>query len=396
MEIVNILPELCAAVEAEREELVAIASEIWHHPELAFEERRASKLLAEKLRAAGFEVEFPYAGLDTAFRAAYTEGAGGATFALAAEYDALAGIGHACGHNLIGTASVAAAIATKKYMQKHHVDGTVVVLGTPGEEGGGGKVLMLRNTDCLKGVDAVMMSHASGSPCRVDGGSTAIRRYEVIFRGRASHAAASPEKGLNALDAQILLFNAIGLYRQQMDRRALVHGIIVEGGDAANVIPDHTLSRFYLRATEEAVVDQVYERFAKMVEGAALMTGTTCEMKEISIPYKARRPNRVLNELYMAAAEAAGMPVSSEIPGGRGSSDFGNFSQVVPGAHTTFGINPEPTEIPGHSEALKACANTPYGYEQMLKAGVALAACALKVLSEPELRAAIRADFEKR
>ncbi len=162
MDIKAILPELRATIETQRNELIETAKTIWANPEIAFKEVKASALLVGLLKKYGFKVECPYAGMDTAFRAEFTRGQGGATFALAAEYDALVGIGHACGHNTSGVASVAAALAAKTYMEKHDIPGTVVVLGTPGEEGGGGKVLMLKNADCLKGVDAVMMAHAIG------------------------------------------------------------------------------------------------------------------------------------------------------------------------------------------------------------------------------------------
>ena len=391
-----ILPELRADIETERKQLIETGKTIWKNPEIAFTEFKASKLLTDLLKKYGFAVEYPYAGMETAFRAEYTRGNGGATVALAAEYDALPGIGHACGHNLIGTASVAAAFAAKTYMDKHGIDGRIVVLGTPGEEGGGGKVLMLRNADCLKGVDAVMMSHAGADATRKDCGSSGIHRYEIVFHGKASHAAGSPEKGINALDAQILLFNAIGLYRQQMNRNALIHGVILEGGEAANVIPDHTRSRVYIRSTREKLIDEVYDRFSKMVEGAALMTGCTGEIKNYSIPYKGRKPNRVLNDLFMAAARELDMNVTDELPSGRGSSDFGDFSHAAPGAHPYFSISgPDRPDAPGHSEIMKSYANSEYGYNNMLKAGAALAACALTILADAELRAAVRADFDK-
>jgi len=397
MDMKAILPELTATIETERRTLIETAKTIWNNPELAFKEFKASELLVGLLRKYGFKVEYPYAGMETAFRAEYTRGNGGATFALAAEYDALAGIGHACGHNTSGVASVAAALAAKAYMDKHGIDGTILVLGTPGEEGGGGKVLMLRNSDCLKNVDAVMMGHAIGNQTKVDAGCTGIRRYEVIFHGRASHAAGSPEKGINALDAQVLLFNAVGLYRQQMNREALIHGVILDGGEAANVIPDYTRSRFYIRSRKEELIDEVYDRFAKMVEGAGLMTGATGEIKDFSIPYKGRKPNRVLNDLFMEAARILDMNTTDELPSARGSSDFGDFSHAAPGAHPYFSIcAPGLPSAPGHSELMKSYANSEYGYNNMLKAGAALAMCALQVLADAEVRAAVRADFEKR
>ena len=397
MDVKAILPELRATIETQHDELVETAKTIWANPETAFKEVKASRLLVGLLKKYGFEVEYPYAGMDTAFRAEFTHGQGGATFALAAEYDALVGIGHACGHNTSGVASVAAALAAKTCMEKHNVPGTLVVLGTPGEEGGGGKVLMLKNADCLKNVDAVMMSHAIGGQTKRDAGCTGIRRFDVVFHGRASHAAGSPEKGINALDAQVLLFNAIGLYRQQMDRDALIHGVILEGGEAANVIPDHTLSRIYIRSHREEILDKVYDRFAKMVEGAALMTGATFEIKQYSIPYKGRKPNSLLNELFIAGARELDMNVTDELPSARGSSDFGDFSHAAPGAHPYFSIcAPGLPAAPGHSELMKKYANSDYGYSSMLNAGAVLAMCALKVFEDKDFRAAVRAEFEGR
>ncbi len=395
MDVKATLNELSALLETEKQPIIAASKTIWANPELAFAEYKASGLLVELLKKFGFKVEYPYAGMETAFRAEYERGKGGATFALAAEYDALAGIGHACGHNLIGAASVAAAYAAKAYMDKHDITGRIVVLGTPGEEGGGGKVRMLKNADCLKGVDAVMMSHAASSTTRGDSGSSGIRRYEVVFHGRASHAAGSPEKGINALDAQILLFNAIGLYRQQMNRDASIHGIILEGGEAANVIPDRTRSRVYLRSKQEKIIDEMYDRFAKMVEGAALMTGCTSEINQYSIPYKARKPNKILSGLFLDAARAMGtMNPTDELLAGRGSTDFGDFSHAAPGAHTAFAIAPPGTTVTGHSEEKKKHSNTDFAYARMIDTGAILAYCALKVLTDAELRKAIRAEFE--
>ena len=396
MNMQDMLPELAATIETERRPLVETAQTIWKNPELAFKEFTASKLLVELLKKYGFQIECPYAGMETAFRAEYTRGRGGATFALAAEYDALPGIGHACGHNASGTASVAAAYAAKTYMDKHGIDGTIVVLGTPAEENGGGKVLMLRNSDCLKGVDAVMMAHASGGPTKRDAGCTGIRTFEVVFRGRASHAAGSPEKGINALDAQVLLFSAIGLYRQQMNREALIHGVILEGGEAANIIPDRTHSRVYIRSKQEKLIAEVYDRFAKMVEGAALMTGCTSEINEYSIPYKSRKPNSVLNRIFMERARAMGtLNASDSTTEGRGSSDFGDFAHAAPGSHTHFAIAVPGTSVPGHSEVKRELSNTDYAYDRMLDVGAVLAGCALEIVTDAELRAEVRREFER-
>ena len=395
MDVKATLNELSATIATEKTPLVETSRTIWSNPEIAFTEHKASQLLVDLLRKYGFTVEYPYAKMDTAFRAVYTHGAGGATFALAAEYDALVGLGHACGHNLSGTASVAAAYAAKTYLEKHGIAGRIVVLGTPAEEKGGGKVHMLRNSDCLKDVDAVMMAHASGGKTKRDAGCTGIRGFEITYRGLAAHAAGSPEKGINALDAQVLLFDAIGLYRQQLHPEAIIHGIITEGGEAANIIPDRTRCRIGIRSKRVELIDKVYDRFAKMVEGAALMTGCSFEIDEYAVPYQPRKPNKVLNDLFMAAARRLDMNTTDELPSGRGASDFGDFSQVAPGAHPYFGIAaPGQPDAPGHSELMKRYSNGEYGYDSMLKAGAALAYCALNVLTDAELRAAVRREFE--
>ena len=179
-----------------------------------------------------------------------------------------------------------------------------------------------------------------------------------------------------------------------MDRRALIHGVLLEGGAAANVIPDRTRSRVSIRSKKPALIDRVHERFGKMVEGAALMTGCTGDIDEYAVPYQPRKPNRVLNDLYMEAARQLDMNVSDELPAGRGASDFGDFSQIVPGAHPYFGIaEPGQPTAPGHSELMKTYSNSRYGYENMLKAGTALACCALTVLADEGTRAAIRREF---
>ncbi len=182
-----------------------------------------------------------------------------------------------------------------------------------------------------------------------------------------------------------------------MNRDALIHGVILEGGEAANVIPDRTRCRFYIRSIKEELIDEVYDRFAKMVEGAALMTGCTSEINQYSIPYKGRKPNSFLNELFIAGAKELDMNVTDELPHGRGSSDFGDFSHAAPGAHPYFSIcEPGLPAAPGHSELMKKYANSDYGYNAMLNAGAVLAMCALRILEDPEFRAAVRAEFEKK
>ncbi|MBP5182325.1 MAG: amidohydrolase, partial [Lentisphaeria bacterium] len=227
-----------------------LSSSIWSNPELAYKEYFACKKQLETLALLAFPPPVnPYCGLETAYRAEFENGEGGPVFGICAEYDALPGLGHGCGHNLICTAALAAFYAMRERMKKENIAGKVVLFGTPAEESYGGKVKMLAK-NCLDKVDAVVMVHPSAR-CIMDAGSTAICRYDVTFHGKASHAAAAPELGLNALDAVLLLFNAVNAFRQQMPDCCRIHGIVKEGGEAPNIIPDRASCRFFLRSLDQ-------------------------------------------------------------------------------------------------------------------------------------------------
>ncbi len=365
-----------------------LSSDIWSRPELGLQEHYACQRQVELLREFGFEVESPFAGLDTAFRARW--GSGGPVFAFASEYDALPKIDHGCGHNLIATAALLAARLTQQILQESGLPGQVFVLGTPGEESMGGKVLMLRE-DCLAGVDAVMMVHPNWRSCR-DTGSTAINRVNVEYFGKAAHAAGSPEQGINALDAVIMLFNSVSFWRQQLPESSRIHGIIEHGGVRPNIIPDYASCYFFLRSPENEVLEQMNLRFADMIEAAAKMSGCSYKSSPGAQPYKARKPNLPMNEHYAAAMQALGMKLT-ETKSGRGSSDFGDFSQLRPGIHPYFSI--ADSEIPGHSEQFCAAANSELGFKNMLAAALSMADVAYTYLTEPQFRQEVQADFEK-
>ncbi len=372
--------ELGDHIRAHQAEYCELAENIWEKPEVAYQEKFACDAQVELLKKQGFEVTAPYAGVDTAYRASFGEGH--PAFCIAAEYDALPDLGHGCGHNLIAAAAVAAGSAVKSLLEKYRLPGKIVVLGTPAEESGGGKVKMLEQ-HCLDDIDAVMMVHPSWRSTP-DMGSTAIRRFDVEFFGKSAHAASSPELGLNALDGTILLFTGVNAWRQQLPETARLHGVVKAGGVMPNIIPDYSLCRFYLRSTSDEVLDRIEERFRDMVKGAALMTGTRAEIKPYSTPYRARKPNPELNRLYLKFAEAAGLNPVTPIRPGRGSSDFGDFSHKRPGAHCYFGIAHE--EIPGHSVAFREAAGSEYGQTQMIKGAVALAQVGFAYLTDAEIR----------
>jgi amidohydrolase len=378
-----------AGVDAREDELVRIADQIHAHPELSFQEFEAVALLTEALEKDGFDVQRGVAGLETAFVATLHGRDGGPTVAFLAEYDALPGLGHACGHNLIAAAALGAGLAMKAVLPQ--LPGRVQVIGTPAEEGGGGKVLMV-DAGVFDGVDAAMMVHPAA---RNLVGRRALSCYhiDVEFFGKPAHAASSPDTGVNALDAVILTFNGIGALRQHVRDDARIHGIITHGGDAPNIVPAYAAASILVRAADTPYATEVLEKVRACAEGAALATGTRLEITQASPRYDARWPNPRLVALAKANLEALGLEV--EIAGERermGSSDIGNVSQVVPAIHPYVAIAPE--EVGGHTPEFREAAASPRGHAAMLNAARMLAMTAVDLLAEPGNLVEARRAFE--
>lgn len=377
-------------IAAESPALWKLTQELWKRPETGYEEHFAVAAVKKFLSARGFEVTNPYCGLDTAFRA--EAGSGTPVFAVAAEYDALKGLGHGCGHNLICGAALAAFCALAQYLKTRSVNGKVVLLGTPAEETDGGKVKMLAR-GCLHGVDAAMMVHPS-TQTQADPASLALFSYRVAFHGKAAHAGGDPEDGVNALDAVMLLFAGVNAYRQQLPEDARIHGIVISGGDAPNIIPDYAACTFYLRAATMKWIKKIEHRFKDIVRGASLMTGATAEIAPLYQPDYPRKPNAALNREYIAAAKRAGLaPVEVKSPG-RGSSDFGNFSQTVPGIHPYFAISDH--AVLSHSVEFREAAGAPLGFDNAMKAATAMAETVLRFLADASFRAEVQREFRKK
>lgn len=387
--------KIIAAIDPHRDALQKLAQDLWDNPEIAWQEKFAVESAGKFLKNAGFDVITGCYGTETAFRAEYANPGDGPVFAIAAEYDALPEIGHGCGHNLICVAGIAAFLAVAALLKETGTPGKAVLLGTPAEEGAGGKVKMLAN-GCLEGIDAVMMAHP-GKKYYTDSGSTANAGWEVTFHGKAAHAASSPDKGINALDAVNLLFAAVGAYRQQMPSCALIHGFINNGGAAANIIPDLTKCRFYLRTSEESFMPELERRFRNMVRGAELMTECTAEIAPFRAAYRSRRPNTPLNEEFASVIENMGYEVVRPQFPGKGSSDFGDFSQTIPGIHPSFAIVEDgECELPGHSILFREAARSRFGFEQSMNAAAAMAKTAWRFITDEAFRAEVQADFKKR
>ncbi len=384
--------DVAAAAERLAPELDALSRRIHAHPELGFMEVQAAAWLAEYLEAHGYAVEREAGGVVTAFRA--TLGANtGPTVALMAEYDALPGIGHGCGHNLIATAAAGAGAILAEVLG-HSVPGRVQVIGTPAEEGGGGKVALL-DAGVFRGVDAALMVHPM-SRTRIYEDLLARSKLTVEFFGHPAHAAAYPDEGVNALDAMVLHLQGISAMRQQLRPEARVHGIITHGGDAPNITPEHTAAVFYVRALDRQYLREVVRRFEACAQGAARMTGTRVSVTPEAFVYEPQRPNRALSERFRAYLRAIG--VEEDPPPPRpplASSDVGNVSQALPTIHPWIGIlEAGQDDVPIHTREFRDAAATEHAHQRMRAAACALALTALDVLIDPACLAAAREEFQ--
>jgi len=381
---------VCEAVERMRLDLVRISREIHARPELAFEERFASALLVQTLRDAGLEVTTGAYGLPTAFAAEF--GApGGPCVAVLAEYDALPEIGHACGHNLIATAAIGAGIALAALGPR--LPGRVRVLGTPAEEHGCGKELMARE-GAFAGVDAAMMIHPSSinlvnMPC------VCMAEVDVVYRGQSAHAAAMPERGINALDALVLAYQGIAALRQHIRTTERIHGIFTDGGQAPNVVPERAAGRFYVRAATRPELEALKPRVEGCFRAGAAATGAELELSWGAADYLEIRYNEPLASAFRTNAEQLGrefFPYEKLPPGLQGSTDMGNVSQRVPSIHPMLAAAPPHCTI--HNPEFTKWAGSEMGDAAAIDGAKALAMTALDYLADPELRERTRALFE--
>ena len=379
-----------AEVDARRDALVGMADTLHANPEIAFEEFKSAALLSGALAEEGFDVQRGVAGLETAFVATARGQGGRPRVAFLAEYDALPGLGHACGHNLIGTAAVGAGIAVKTILPA--LEGTVQVIGTPGEEGGGGKAIMVE-AGVFSGVDAAMMVHPSTQNMTRRRSLTSFK-VSIEFFGKAAHAAAIPDEGINALEAMILTYNGINALRQHLRDDARIHGVITHGGEAPNIVPDYAAARFYVRATDTPYCAEVLDKVRACAEGAAQATGARLEFGEYAPRYDAMMPNPRLADLVEANMAVLGLEIKIPEPDERmGSSDMGNVSQVVPALHPYVAIAPE--GVGGHTVEFREAAASAAGHEGLIKAAKVMAMTAVDLLVVPAYMAEARQVHEE-
>lgn len=377
-------------IDGIRNEMTAMADDIFDHPEIGLEEFHAQKVLTDWLEKEGFAVERGVAGVETAFKAVYRHGEGGPNIGLLCEYDALPGIGHACGHHMQGPSILAAAKAMKDAeIRKPY---TITVYGTPAEESVSGKIRMIQNGCTFEELDVALMMHG-GPATQVDVKSLANSKYKVIFHGVSAHAAIKPEKGRSALDALILAFQGIEFLREHVNSDVKIHYTVVNcGGTPANVVPAYAEASVYVRSYNRAYLDTVCRRFEKVLKGAAMMTETEVEIiEEKKVDNKI--PVLTLNDLVMKQAEEIRAPQIAPAREKTGSTDFGNVMRRVPGTCARIAF-----VAPGaaaHSQEYIEAGKTEAAHDAVIYGAKILAGTALELIEDPELLKQAKEEFRK-
>jgi amidohydrolase len=387
MAAIDVHPAIHDATRASADDLLTSSRAIHALAEIGFEEVESSRLLSDVIERHGFQMERGVSGMPTAFVA--RRGRSGPHVAFLCEYDALRGLGHACGHNLIATSSAGAGIALAKSLDDRGVEARVTIVGTPAEEGGGGKIPLCADglfDDC----DAVLIFHPSDRTASMQY-ALACTHWGWTFRGKAAHAAGHPDQGINALDAFVHAYNGISLWRQQLRDDARVHGFIIEGGTAPNIIPELTRGEYLTRARDGESLRGMNVRFRAIFEAAARATGCELQLDERET-YLDLRSNAVLAERTSVHLAAVGLKEDVVVPWARtGSTDVGDVSYAAPTLHPEFAIADE--GIGPHTHAFREAALSPRAEEAMLQAAEVLARVGADVILDADLRGRVRDAF---
>ncbi len=373
------------------EELISASHAIHANPELAFKEFFACETLTNALEHHDIKTEKAVYSLETSFEAKLNTDSAGPTVAILAEYDALPGIGHACGHNIIATSALGAALGLHAVAQE--LQGGVRLIGTPAEEKGGGKELMARN-GAFEGIDAAMMIHPAGTnlasmPC------ICVAEVEVIYHGKSSHASAMPHKGINALDGLLLAYQAISNLRQHIRSTERIHGIITEGGSAPNIVPDRSAGQFYVRAADDKELAQLKPRVQSCFEAGAKGSGCEVEVNWANVDYLDLNTNWPLAELFQEHAESLGrefIPYEEAVKFGAGSTDMGNVSHRLPSIHPMLAVAPPNVVI--HNPEFAKWAASEKGDAAVIDGAKALALTAADFLLSTELQDCAKTAYE--
>jgi len=388
LDIENLKASVIGTIDAHRHLLSELSLKIHSNPELGFQEVKAAAWLTQYLEENGFSIERGICELPTAFRGSY--GQGKPAIAILAEYDALPKLGHACGHNLIAASAVGAGVASKPAIDQF--GGSILVVGTPAEELYGGKAIMA-DRDAFNNVDTAMIVHP-GTRDTATTQSLACLALEVEFFGKAAHAATRPEAGINALEAMLQSFAAINSLRQHIKDKARIHGIITNGGEAANVVPAYSAGTFLVRAEDDVYLNELKERVLNCFIGAATATGARLEYRWGDIRYAPMHNNLTLAQLFRQNMESLGRKMQLSDPNkGFGSTDMGNVSQLVPSIHPSVAI--APVEVVTHSPQFASAAASEAGIHGLLDAAKALTMTVIDLVANPETITRVKQEFEQ-
>lgn len=384
----NMKERIVQEIKKNEEEILQIARELYEHPELSEEEYFAEKLLTEHLEHHGFYIEHGICQTPTAFRGICKSGRPGPKIAYLCEYDALEGIGHGCGHNLISAMSFGAALGLQAVLEE--TGGEIIVLGTPAEETNGAKVAMARE-GVFDDILAALMLHPDGQS-KESGSSLALDALRFRFYGKSAHASAAPEKGANALDAVLLLFNSLNALRQHVTEDVRIHGVVSRGGLRPNIVPDFAEAKFNFRAAERKNLNQVVEKAKKCAHGAAEMTGTSVEIDYYELSNDDMVTNPVLGSLmaknYRYMGETNVKPACRE----KGSMDIGNVSHVAPAAHGFIGLGDPQLVL--HTREMAEQTVSEAGKKTAIRGACILALTGYDVLASVEVQDGIRKSFQ--
>ncbi len=395
-DVTELKQRACQVVDQLRPHMEAIASDIHAHPETGWDTPRSAARLQEFVAEYGMEVERGVAGLHCAFRAATPGRARGTHPAVCflAEYDALPGLGHACGHNLIGTVASAAGIAVSKVLEEAGIPGVAYVMGTPFEEGGGGKIVMV-DEGIFDVADASLMFHpGGGGHVRVGAPNIAAHMLKFRFHGKSAHSGAAPHEGVNAADAAMLTFTAINAMRQHVTGDVRIHGIITKGGEAANIVPAETEISMSVRAINHRVLMGVVERVRNCARAGAMAAGCRLDIEETPT-FKERLVLQSYRELVCDNLPALGLPVPASDPQQYASADSGNVSYRIP--HLTFNLPVSEEEaVAPHTPAFAVATDSDMARQAMNQATKLMAMAAIDLLTDPERMAAIQAEHRQK
>lgn len=377
-------------VEKITPELNQLSKSIYDNPELGYEERIACQLHTDILKKHGFEVINNFSGVETGFKGIYDSGKPGLTVAFLAEYDALPGIGHGCGHNILGTVSTGAGIVLRELVNE--LGGKVEVYGTPAEETSGAKITYAENGE-FDDVDIALIAHPANEYTK-SGTSLALEPVQFEFFGKTAHAAADPEKGINALDAAIQTFNMVNALREHIRSDSRVHGVILDGGKAANVVPDYAMAQFYVRSTTKTYNAELLEKVKNCARAAAMAMGAELKITKYEFSYDNMITNELLSDTFNKHIDDIAGIVINDAKENTGSIDMGQVSQICPSIHPHFDITNNDKSIAGHTVQLAACTLTDYAKDQMKNTIAALVMTAVEVMQDEDLYKRIREEFE--